>query len=232
MKIIQIYPPRYNSRLGKLLIVTLLISQLTSCSSESAPSQSIRSIDSSQIQKALRTKAYSQWDAQFPSDKVSWNTYSNRSPVAINELNDENTQEVSSLTDQEIASWRKSQADTLEGIPSSQLQLMCEMFFEDFMQLDAKSNWGFKSVIDRLKATGLTPYSVTGASLLQDNRETMEYPKIDKPSFMIVCGADIKFRDSYGKFRRGKAYISWAYVLVDGEAKFNFPYFTWSEANR
>ncbi len=204
---------------------------LTSCSSNVDNDFDARNVSVEQIQSALRSKAYASWDSQFVNQKTSWNNLDNKSPISSlsSENNDEDSQSL--LSDAEVAAWRKAQADELEGLPTEQLGIMCEFFFQSFIQPKPGDDLGFTPIVERLKASGLTPYSVENVALLQDNRKTMKYPTENSPSFMLVCESDIKFRDTSGIIKRGKAYISWAYILVDGEAKFNFPYFTWTPVN-
>jgi len=205
-----------------------LFSLLTSCSSNLDDDFDAPNVSAEQIQSALRSKAYASWDSQFVNQKTSWNNLDNRSPISTPsfETNDEDSKSL--LSDAEVAAWRKAQADELEGLPTEQLGIMCEFFFQSFIQPKPGDDLGFTPIVERLKASGLTPYAVENVALLQDNRKTMRYPTENSPSFMLVCESDIKFRDTSGIIKRGKAYISWAYILVDGEAKFNFPYFTWT----
>ncbi len=214
------------SKRGFVLVITLLFSLLSGCSSIDDENQLTNKVNPERIQEALRSKAYSSWDQKF---QIGQGSGENLPSV------DFESSEISGTSNNidnfapegiDINQWRKEISSPWAEIPDDKFDFLCKVWFDWFMDpISAGGNIGerFQYIKDNLKQMSLVPYAFDQITLIQDNRKTIPYPREGKPSELVVCRAEVTFETTFGTFNRSHVYLTAKYVLIDGKAVFSFP---------
>ena len=211
-------------RLTYFVCISILL--LTSCSSKLSQNASSERATPETIQEALRERAYSIWDQKFIVNTVGSSASSNvgfEENVAL-DLSPEVDNSAPPGVD--IEAWRAEVSAPWRDIPNDKFQLMCELWFSWFMdpnQLSGNLKTSFSALRQNLQQMSLIPYAYDQVTLVQDNRKTIPYPKVNKPSYLVICRAEVTFETTFGSFNRSYVYLSTLYELKQGKATFIFP---------
>ena len=125
----------------------------------------------------------------------------------------------------ELKAWRDELSDDWKELKFSQLDLMCELFFQGLVDDESRFADIFKSARDQLASQGTEVYSITNIRMREDNRKTIQFPTEKSSSSLFVCSSRIVLKLSNGNYTQPlDSTLAWNYYLSGGERKFTFTF--------
>ena len=125
----------------------------------------------------------------------------------------------------ELKAWRDELSDDWKELKFNQLDLMCELFFQGFVDDESRFADIFKSSRDQLASQGTEVYSITNIRMREDNRKTIQFPTEKSSSSLFVCSSRIVLKLSIGDYTQPlDSTLAWNYYLSGGERKFTFTF--------
>jgi hypothetical protein len=125
----------------------------------------------------------------------------------------------------ELKAWRDELSDDWKELKFSQLDLMCELFFQGLVDDESRFADILKSARDQLASQGTEVYSITNIRMREDNRKTIQFPTEKSSSSLFVCSSRIVLKLSNGNYTQPlDSTLAWNYYLSGGERKFTFTF--------
>lgn len=125
----------------------------------------------------------------------------------------------------ELKAWRDELSDDWKELKFSQLDLMCELFFQGLVDDESRFADILKSARDQLASQGTEVYSITNIRMREDNRKTIQFPTEKSSSSLFVCSSRIVLKLSKGNYTQPlDSTLAWNYYLSGGERKFTFTF--------
>ncbi len=125
----------------------------------------------------------------------------------------------------DLMAWRKEIGESWTGLRENQLDSMCEFFFAGIIDESSALANTLESVRKQLADQGVEIYSVKEIKLIEDNRETIQFPTKDFSSSIFVCSAQIVLKLSSGNYTQPlNSTLSAIYYLSGTEKKFTFQF--------
>ena len=125
----------------------------------------------------------------------------------------------------ELKAWRDELSDDWKELKFSQLDLMCELFFQGLVDDESRFADILKSARDQLASQGTEVYSITNIRMREDNRKTIQFPTEKSTSSLFVCSSRIVLKLSNGNYTQPlDSTLAWNYYLSGGERKFTFTF--------
>lgn len=125
----------------------------------------------------------------------------------------------------ELAAWRKNINSSWATIKTHQFGIVCDLFYKAIIDKDAQFANVFENTRKGLEAQGTSIYSIKGARLKSDNRETIQFPTKEYSSSLFVCEATLVLKLTNGVMTDPlQSTIGWNYYLENDEIKWTISF--------
>jgi hypothetical protein len=201
---------------NKSAAISLSLLLLTGCATATDELTSNRnSTDTAGVQSFLRETALENWEST--DVKYADIDASISNPPALKDTK-------GPLSDADFNLWKADMLDTWKELKTKeQLNLMCQFWYEGWLDSDQSFSKHFTESRNQLLALGLIVESIDEIRILEDNRNSIFYPRQGQPFTLFKCGATVVYKLERGVFAPpADSTIAFIYWLNNGKVESTF----------